>query len=211
VEPQAAWGGGRFVSERLETALRWAASAHAAQTRKGTDVPYVQHPAAVALILERAGWPEPVVIAGLLHDLVEDTEVTLDDLRATFGGEIAEYVARCTERKRDDQGRPRPWADRKREWIESVAAGPVEVRAIALADKLHNLASLAYDLKRGAHDWSRFRAGRNEQLAYHAELIDRFGTGDARLEALADAARALLESVRTASAPASSGDPRPDH
>ena len=65
----------------LERALRWAAQGHDGQVRKGSPVPYIEHPMAVAMILDRAGFPDEVVIAGLLHDLVEDTDVTRDDVR----------------------------------------------------------------------------------------------------------------------------------
>ena len=93
-----------LVTTAMERALRWAADHHRDQRRKGSDLPYVQHPMAVALILERAGWPEPVVIAGLLHDLVEDTDVTLDRVRDTFGDGIAALVDACSEVKLDARG-----------------------------------------------------------------------------------------------------------
>ena len=73
------------MSPRLERALRSSAVWHAGQTRKGSDVPYFVHAAAVALILDRAGFEEDVVIAGLLHDVVEDTGATFDDVAAGFG------------------------------------------------------------------------------------------------------------------------------
>ena len=72
VRGTAAW------SPALERALRWASQGHEGQIRKGSPVPYIEHPMAVAMILDRAGFDEDVVIAGLLHDLVEDTDATIE-------------------------------------------------------------------------------------------------------------------------------------
>src|ERR1039458_2599643 len=75
---------------RLEQAMRWAAQAHAGQTRRSSDTPYFEHVAAVALILDRAGFSEDVVIAGLLHDVVEDTATSLADVASRFGAPVSE-------------------------------------------------------------------------------------------------------------------------
>src|SRR5437764_174675 len=93
----------------FERALRLAAVGHRDQVRKGSGVPYIEHPMAVALILDRAGFDEETVIAGLLHDLVEDTDVTLEQVREGFGDRVAEMVAYCSEEKLDSQARNRPW------------------------------------------------------------------------------------------------------
>src|SRR5207253_1805696 len=112
---------------------------HRGQERRGSGVPYVAHVVAVAMILDRLGFPEPVVIAGLLHDAVEDTEATPEQVRERFGPEVADLVHHCSEIKTDDQGRKRPWIDRKRDHLEALASAPLAARAILLADKLHNL------------------------------------------------------------------------
>ena len=109
-----------WMSPRLERALRWSAVCHAGQTRKASDVPYFEHAAAVAMILDRAGFDEDVVIAGLLHDVVEDTEATLDDVAA---GSVRPSRDRshCSEIKFDAEGRKRPWIDRKRDHLAAMA------------------------------------------------------------------------------------------
>src|SRR5215210_6858982 len=105
--PPAPW------SQPLERASRWAAVRHHGQVRRGSGVPYVQHPMAVAWVLERLGFAEDVVIAGLLHDVVEDTDATLEQVAGEFGPVVAEIVGHCSEVKRDAQGNKRPWIDRK--------------------------------------------------------------------------------------------------
>ena len=182
-------------SPKLERALRWAAQGHEGQVRKGSPVPYIEHPMAVAMILDRAGFPEEVVIAGLLHDLVEDTEITIDEVRSRFGEAVAEAVAGCTEVKRDANGEKRPWADRKRDYLEALKSAPTAVKAVTLADKLHNLACIALDLDDGRPVWSTFHARRTDVLAYYRAALATSGRGDPRLEVLARQATAILDRV----------------
>ena len=185
-----------FLSPRIEQALRLAAVRHAGQERKGSGVPYVEHVVAVAWILDRAGFGEDVVIAGLLHDLVEDTSTSIDEIRARFGPFVAELVAHCSEVKNDEQGRKRPWIDRKRDHLAALANAPVEARAIVLADKLHNLMSIQLDLAEGRPIWTTFNADRDQVLWYYDASITCCGQGDPRLEQLAPSCRERLAEVR---------------
>jgi (p)ppGpp synthase/HD superfamily hydrolase len=187
--------GGPVVSLTLERALRWAAECHHGQVRKGTDTPYVEHVVGVAMALDRVGFAEPVVVAGLLHDVVEDTEATPDDVRARFGDEVAAIVAHCSEVKLDAGGRKRPWIDRKRDHLAALAAAPVEARGVVLADKLHNLVSIACDLHDGRPIWSLFNADRDRVLWYYRATVDTLGHGDPRLETLAAECRRVLAEV----------------
>jgi guanosine-3',5'-bis(diphosphate) 3'-pyrophosphohydrolase len=184
-----------LISDNLERALRWAAVCHLGQERRGSRAPYVEHVAAVALILDRVGFAEDVVIAGLLHDVVEDTDATLDDVRARFGASVAEIVAYCSEVKTDAQGRKRPWIDRKRDHLASLADAPIAARGVILADKLHNLVSIACDLRDGLPVWSLFHAERSRVLWYYRAAIAAFGAGDPRLETLAAECVRVLEEV----------------
>ncbi len=188
----------RFWSPTLERALRLATQAHDGQTRKGSPAPYIEHPMAVAMILDRAEFDEDVVVAGLLHDLVEDTHITLDDIRSAFGDSVAETVARCSEIKLDADGRKRPWSDRKRDHLETLKSANLPAKAVTLADKLHNLASIAFDLAEGRPVWSTFNAPREDVLAYYVAMVATCGSGDPRLERLAGQALVLLESIQSA-------------
>lgn len=93
-----------FMSLNVEQALLLATVAHAGQARRCSAVPYVEHAFAVAWILDRAGFEEDTVVAGLLHDVVEDTSVTLGEIVSRFGPVVAEMVELCSERKTDAQG-----------------------------------------------------------------------------------------------------------
>jgi (p)ppGpp synthase/HD superfamily hydrolase len=162
-------------SPRVDAALVLAARAHRAQVRKGSDIPYIVHPVQVAMILMRHGFDEDVVIAGVLHDTVEDTEVTAEEIRTGFGAEVAALVAAVSEVKVDEGGARRPWRTRKQEQIAHLENGDARVAALKAADCLHNLQCTLADLRRiGSAVWSRFNAGAEDWLWYHrrvAELV----------------------------------------
>ncbi len=183
-----------LLSDRTEQALRRAARWHNGQTRRATDLPYLAHPMAVALILDRLGFAEDVVIAALLHDTLEDTAADPATIEAEFGPRVRSLIEQCSEAKVDARGAARPWDDRKRDHIAGLAGAPVEVRAIVLADKLHNLLSIRADLDAGEPVWERFHAPADRQHWYHATLIRSLGRGEPRLVRLAAGCARLLDS-----------------
>ena len=185
------------MSPRLEKAMRWSALCHLGQIRKATGVPYFEHPVAVALMLDRAGFDEDVVIAGLLHDVVEDTAATLEDVAARFGPDVREMVEGCTEVKLDAEGRKRPWIDRKRDHLAALVGASTTVWAIILADKLHNLTCIDIDLEEGQPVWSHFNAERSQVLWYYRATLDAVPGGDPRIDSLADACRTVLARIES--------------
>jgi len=183
------------MTSNLERALRWAAVCHVGQTRRGSGAPYIEHPVGVAMILDRIGFGEDVVIAGLLHDVVEDTGATLAEVRERFGAAVAELVRHGSEVKIDDQGRQRSWPDRKRDHLAALAGAPTAAKGVVLADKLHNLVSIACDLREALPVWSFFHADRDAVLAYYRAAIDTLGVEDPKLMTLAAECRTVLRNV----------------
>jgi (p)ppGpp synthase/HD superfamily hydrolase len=183
----------------IEHALRMAAEAHRTQTRKGTDVPYITHPCAVAMILLRAGYDDDELLAAaLLHDVVEDTEVTLEDLRARFPSRTCELVAAMSERKVDEHGQKRPWRIRKEEHLAHLQHASPDLLALALADKLHNLSTMHIDLEADPQVWKRFNSSPEELLWYYravADLAERYATDDPRLIPLMKEVRGLTAAI----------------
>jgi guanosine-3',5'-bis(diphosphate) 3'-pyrophosphohydrolase len=188
-----------WITPRLERTLRWSALCHLGQTRKGSDIPYFEHAAAVALILDRAGFDEDVVIAGLLHDVVEDTAATLEDVGERFGPDVSEIVRHCSEIKLDAEGRKRPWIDRKRDHLAALAGASTAVWAVILADKHHNLTCIDLDLEEGHPVWSQFNAERSQVLWYYRATIDAAPRDDPRLISLAAACRTVLARIESRS------------
>jgi hypothetical protein len=106
----------------VQKALAVAAAAHRGQVRKGSGRPYILHPVAVAQLLVEAGCGNEVVAAGLLHDTLEDTSLTLGELRGWFGGKVASIVAGCSEPHKSV-----PWEQRKGHTLKILKTAPWEV------------------------------------------------------------------------------------
>lgn len=155
----------------IDEAIAFAAHAHRKQTRKGTKIPYISHPYAVGMILQKAGCKEEVVAAGILHDTLEDTKTTREQLLERFGPTVLEIVEGCSEPDKEAS-----WEERKQHTLDYLRTAPLEVRLVACADKLHNIRSVARDLeKHGEETWERFKRGRDRQQWYYAGLVDSLG------------------------------------
>jgi guanosine-3',5'-bis(diphosphate) 3'-pyrophosphohydrolase len=125
-------------SQLVRDALRTAHRAHAGQVRNGSGgMDYVEHPRAVAESLAEHGYGEEVLAAALLHDVVEDSELSVEDLRELFGPDIAALVGTLS----DDES-IESWRERKDEHRERVRAAGTDALAIYAADKLNNVNSL---------------------------------------------------------------------
>ncbi|WP_042460246.1 HD domain-containing protein [Neobacillus dielmonensis] len=152
----------------IDKALQFAAKAHAGQCRKGTDIPYISHPAAVAMILLKAGYSDAIVAAGILHDTVEDTEITLGDINCEFGPEIAAIVEGCSE-----PDKSLSWEQRKLHTIEFLKRASNDIKAVACADKLHNVRSILADYQQeGEEVWTRFKRGKDKQKWYYFNIVN---------------------------------------
>lgn len=184
-------------SPQYERALQFAARAHRQQVRKGTDIPYITHAVHVSVILLRHGFDEDVVIAGVLHDVVEDCGVAPQELEAFFGAEVARLVEAVSERKRSDGGE-RSWEERKTEAIAHLRNGDSKIAALKGADALHNIHSIIADLALvGAAVWQRFKRGPDQMLWYYREILAavRGALGDHPI--VAELARAIADLERS--------------
>ena len=162
---------------QIEEAIEVAAEAHQGQYRKGTDTPYITHPYAVGLILMEAGCTEAMIIAGILHDTVEDTDLTLEFIRERFGEDIAKIVDGCSENK------ALRWRARKTERIEALKTASPEICTVTCADKLHNLRTIIseYDLI-GDSVWDRFHGGVEDQAWYYRSILGAIADRDTTLQ-----------------------------
>lgn len=152
----------RMLSESslplFERAAVFAAVAHRGTTRKGSRIPYLSHPMEAAAIVAEMTDDEELIAAAVLHDVVEDTEVTLEELSSYFGERITHYVACETEDKRREFPAESTWMMRKQETITFLTEeADRNAKMLALADKLSNLRSISRDV-RGMGDrlWERF-------------------------------------------------------
>ena len=182
----------------IEQAARLAVSAHHNQRRKITGVPYFSHPSSVALILTRAGFSEDTILAAaLLHDVVEDTSVTLADLQNNFPTEVVEVVDACSEQKRNPDGSRIPWKKRKMDHLAHVSQASLGARAVLLADKLHNLTAMRFDQESGQKIWEHFNAPKEDVLWCLASIVEAAANfPDKRLKRMASECRQRLADLR---------------
>lgn len=126
-------------SPLVRAALEQARSDHEGQVRNGSGgMAYIEHPVRVAAFLDEAGYRDEVLAAALLHDVVEDSETTLEELREKFGDEVAGMVGAMTDDESIDSYR-----ERKAEHRERLAAADGEAMAIYGVDKLTNVTTLS--------------------------------------------------------------------
>jgi (p)ppGpp synthase/HD superfamily hydrolase len=162
------------LGDRFTDAVAYAIHLHARQARKGTATPYLTHLLSVCSLVLEDGGDEDQAVAALLHDGPEDQggRRVLDEIRRRFGDEVATLVDGLT----DTLKRPKPkWRPRKKAYLVRLEHEPIAVLRVSLADKLHNLRSIAVDqVATGDAVWKRFNAKRPDQAWYFAELLDVF-------------------------------------
>lgn len=151
----------------VHKAIEFAAVKHKNQKRKGSDTPYIVHPVEVALFLTECGCDEICITAGVLHDTLEDTETTYEELVEQFGKNVADIVAEESEDK------SKSWRERKQATVDRFATASEKAQLVCLADKLSNLRSMVYDYAIvGDGLWSRFSADREKIEWYYRSIIN---------------------------------------
>lgn len=157
----------------FERALIYAAEKHCGAVRKLDGAPYILHPMEVALIASRITTDEEVLAAAVLHDTVEDTDATLDELRELFGERTAALVAAETENKRPGVPKSESWLARKEESLEELSrSDDMNVKLLWLADKLSNMRRLRASMDRtGAGVWRMFNQPDPEKHAWYYRTI----------------------------------------
>jgi (p)ppGpp synthase/HD superfamily hydrolase len=163
------------LGPRLDEAFALARELHAAQRRKGTDIPYLGHLMAVAALVIEDGGDEDEAVAALLHDAVEDQggAPTLARIRERFGPRVAAIVEACSDT--DETPKP-PWRRRKEAYLAHLRdpALPDGALRVSLADKLHNARAILGDLRAGDDVFDRFNAPRADQAWYYRALAATF-------------------------------------
>jgi (p)ppGpp synthase/HD superfamily hydrolase len=170
-------------SDRINHAFAFAAKHHDQQVRKGTRLPYLTHPANVALILTRYGQDEETVVAGILHDVVEDCiresftrDMLVERIGDKFGAEVLDTVLAVTERQVDEEGVELSSEERRDDYLARLAAATERARWVCAADKIHNGSTILADLKRTLDPdtvWSRFNAGRSGTVRWYRRVFER--------------------------------------
>ena len=161
------------MSKRLDDAIEFATKKHTEQTRKRENTPYILHPLEVAAVAAELTKDEDILIAAVLHDTVEDTDTSIDEVRERFGDRVAELVESETENKREDLPPEETWEIRKKESLEHLknSTDPA-VKILWLADKVSNIRTL-YRLyqKEGDALWNHFNMKDVKKQAWYYRTI----------------------------------------
>lgn len=171
-------------SDAINHAFAFAAKHHDRQVRKGTKLPYFTQPANVAVILSRYGCGESTVVAGILHDVVQDSiregstrEMLQQRIGEKFGDEVLSCLLAVTQRRVDDDGVELSSDDTKTDYLERLASAPQPALWVSAAEKLHNANSLLSDLRRTVDPdsvWSRTSGGRPVFVKWYRDVVNRF-------------------------------------
>jgi len=153
----------------IEKAIEFAAIKHYNQFRKGSSIPYIVYPMEVMQVLTANGLDNKTIIAGILHDTIEDTNTTYEEIKETFGVDIADMVAAESEDK------SKSWKQRKQTTIDRLPKESKEVQAICCADKMSNLRDIYNELNNdeiGEKVWDKFNAPKDEIEWYYKSIIE---------------------------------------
>lgn len=158
-----------------EKAKLFAIRAHMGQVRKSEpDKPMIIHPISVGCLLESYGYDDGVVAAGYLHDVVEDTKYTIDDIAREFGSDIAELVMGASEADKSLS-----WEERKEISIQEIKDLPLRNKLVVCADKINNLEDLYLKFeKSGERDFSEFKRGEEKQRWYYTSVYESLIVGE---------------------------------
>lgn len=149
----------------IHKAIIFATKAHEGQLRKGTDVPYIVHPMEVMQILTENDCSESVIVAGILHDTLEDTSTNAEDIITNFGKTVYDLV------KSESEDKSKTWNERKQATIDHLANATKDVQLICCADKLSNIKSIYADkLAVGERVFDRFNAPKDQIKWYYQEV-----------------------------------------
>lgn len=155
--------------DKIEYAIYFATKAHKNQRRKIEDVDMIFHPLTVGMILQRNNCDENIVAAGILHDVVEDTKYTFDDIEKEFGREIRNYVYDASEPDKTLE-----WEDRKKHTIEHIKLAPLGSKLIVACDKISNLEDLSdcIELYGEEKAWSSLKRNKEKQKWYYTNVYE---------------------------------------
>lgn len=173
------------LTARFSEAAEYARAAHQGQFRKGTLIPYISHPIAVASLVLTYGGDEDQAIAGLLHDVLEDCGAHHEAvIRERFGDRVSRIVLDCTDGTAESkaqadtpEAKAADWRRRKEAYLAALAHKRQDTLLVSACDKLHNARCILDDLATpgvGVSVFERFKAGRDGTLWYYDKLARSF-------------------------------------
>lgn len=152
----------------LDRAIQFAVKAHAGTERRGKGFPYIVHPMEAVSIAATITSDQEILAAAALHDTVEDTDVTIDQIRSEFGERVASLVKAETDIVFENRSDEDSWHDRKQAAIDRLAAVSRDAKIVAMGDKLSNMRAIARDQYiMGDALWQIFRVHDPKEHEWH--------------------------------------------
>ncbi|MBQ2502395.1 MAG: HD domain-containing protein [Bacteroidales bacterium] len=152
----------------FDRAVNFAVKAHSGTERRGKGFPYIIHLMEAVEIVATITPDQELLSAAMLHDTVEDTPVTVDDLRKEFGDRIASIVEAESDVHNEGESEHESWHRRKQEAIDRLTAAPMEAKIVALGDKLSNMRAIARDYAQiGDGLWKMFHVTEKSEHEWH--------------------------------------------
>ena len=170
----------------LDRAITFAVKAHQGMERKGKGFPYIVHPMEAVCIVATMTNDQELLAAAALHDVIEDTDTTADDLKKEFGERVAMLVEAESEDKTGGS-KAETWHQRKQDTLDRLRNADLDIKIVALGDKLSNMRAIAHDYAvLGDELWNRFTVKDPAEHAwrYHAlaEALNDLSDTDAYKE-----------------------------
>lgn len=165
------------LTNKIQKAIIASATLHKNQVRKDKPLPFIIHPYSVAVILSNYTNDEDIIVAGLLHDVLEDVpDYSADDMKREFGERVYEIVKGVSEDKDPNEENPDSvgsWEKRKNSYLDNLKKDTFEVMMVSCADKIHNLLSLQEAYKEQGEDlWKKFNAPEDKKIWFYGEVLN---------------------------------------
>ncbi len=175
--------------DKIEYAIYYATKAHKGQKRKVEDVDMIFHPFTVGMILQRNNCDEDTVTAGILHDVVEDTPHTFDDIEREFGKTVRDYVYDASEPDKSLE-----WIERKKHTIQQIKNAPLPSKLIVACDKISNLQDVLCNIEKYGEDKIISR-NYEQQKWYYTSVYESCINGVDKTHPIFERYKKILEEV----------------
>lgn len=158
----------------VDRAIRFATKVHDGVARKGTDLPYIVHPLEALAIVATITSDQDLLAAAVLHDVIEDAGISIDEIRREFGPHIADIVEGETDQEVQGLSHVDSWRQRKQATVDRLAKASRDVQIVALGDKLSNMRGMARNLRQqGDRLWQRFNEKDPRQHAWYYHQLTK--------------------------------------
>ena len=164
------------MKDLVSEAIVFSTKAHDGMRRRKSDTPYVLHPMEVGVIVGSMTDDQEVIAASILHDVVEDAEISIEEIGARFGARVMELVASETENKREDLPPEETWRIRKEESLEKLkATDDMGVLMMWLGDKLSNIRTVYRDFRvEGDEVWKKFHQSNKTVQGWYYRSVMKY-------------------------------------